>query len=157
MFAIDPTLTHVAARREQVVAVIESVNQPNVAIPGKPPQGAQAFVCGVRNANATFSIFVYFLLSQGREPVVYAYDQSQFPLQGYRDAEAEALQFVESMGFMMENVNFRNQPPAQQDEIMQRIPAFAPPAPTAPAAAAEGTPGAADQDRLALARLLSAF
>src|SRR5579863_2213388 len=102
MFEIDAKLTHLPARREQVVAVIESVNQPHVAIPGKNPQGVQAYLCGLRNANASFSIYIYLLLSENKEPVVYTYDQPQFALEAYRQAEAEALQFVESMGFMME-------------------------------------------------------
>ncbi len=156
MFAIDSKLTHLGAKREQIVAVIESVNQPHVAIHGKAPQGVQAYVCGVRNANATFSLYIYLLLAETREPVVYVYDQPQFPLEAYRDAEAEALQFVESMGFMMENLNFRNQSTQLQEELLARIPAFA--APTVKAAAQAGPAGAEGPDRsLDLARLLSAF
>ncbi|MHB8419190.1 MAG: hypothetical protein ACYDCL_14030 [Myxococcales bacterium] len=156
MFSIDPKLSYVATRREQIVAVIESVNQPHVAIPGKNPQGVQAYVCGLRNQNATFSIYVYLLLSETKEPVLYVYDQPQFALEAYREAEAEALQFVESMGFMMENLNFRNQSTQIQEDLLGRIPAFAPPAPKP--VAAEGAPGGAGADQaLDLARLLSAF
>lgn len=156
MFSIDANLAYLTTRREQVVAVIESVNQPHVAIPGKTPQGVTAYVCGVRNANATFSIFIYLLLAETKEPVVYVYDQPQFALEAYREAEGEALQFVESMGFMMENLNFRNQSTQVQEELLARIPAFA--APAAKAAPADGAPGAQAPDRsLDLARLLSAF
>jgi hypothetical protein len=156
MFSIDPSLTYISGRREQIVAVIESVNQPHVAIPGKNPQPVQAYLCGLRNANASFSIYIYLLLSETKEPVVYTYEQAQFPLEAYREAEAASLQFVESMGFMMENLNFRNQSAEIQEELLKRIPAFA--APVAKAAPAADTETAqSNDDGLKLARLLSAF
>jgi hypothetical protein len=154
MFSIEAKLTHLPATREQVVAVLESINQPHVVLPGKAPQSAQAYVCGLRNQNASFSVFVYLLLKQTQEPVVYLGKDRQFPLEHYRQAEADAITFVESMGFMMENTHFRNQPPDAQEELLKRIPAFNPPV----APGATGGPGEAkgeDGDRLA--RLLAAF
>lgn len=154
MFAIDFKLTHIAAVREQIVAIIESVNQPHVAIPGKSPQPAKGYVTGVRNSNATFSIYVYLVMSVAQETVIYANAQSQFPLEAYREIETEALNFVESMGFMMENVNFRNQPREAQDELMVRLPLFRPP--TAVAMVVEESAGL-DERAQNLARLLGAF
>ena len=59
MFQPEPSITRVPAPREQVVAVVESINQPQVSIPGKaaaarvrPPPRA----CGT--PNGTFSIYV---------------------------------------------------------------------------------------------------
>jgi hypothetical protein len=154
MFSVEAKLTHLPATRDQVVAVLESINQPHVVLPGKAPQAAQAYVCGLRNPNASFSVFVYLLLKQTQEPVVYLGQERQFPLEHYRQAEADAITFVESMGFMMENTHFRNQPPEAQEELLKRIPAFSPP--VAPAAAGgTGEAGAEDADRLA--RLLAAF
>jgi len=154
MFAIDPTLTHVDATREQVVAIIESVNQPQVGIPGKSPQVAQAFVTGVRNPNASFSIYVYLLLRQEHEAVIFTHPRGQFALEAYREIESEALHFVESMGFMMENVNFRNQATAAQDELMMRLPVFTPIAQTE--AVGESADSHSESSRK-LARLLGAF
>ena len=154
MFSVDPELTHIDAAREQVVAIIESVNQPHVAIPGQQPQAAQAFVAGIRNANASFSLYVYLLLTAIQEPVIYASAQRQFPLESYREFETEALNFVESMGFMMENVNFRNLAPDGQEELLGRLPIFAP-------IASEVAPleeeGAVSEQGQRLARLLGAF
>ena len=154
MFSIDPAIERLPAKRENVVAIIESVNQPHVGIPGKTPQPAKAYVCGLRNSNATFSLFVFMLLTKTNETVVYVFHERQFPLESYRDAEADALQFVESMGFMVENLNFRNQPAGIQEELLQRIPAFAA-APVAPPAPPAVAPGEAPGERLA--RLLAAF
>jgi hypothetical protein len=41
------------------------------------------------------------------------------------------------MGFMLDNLNFRNLAHAQQLETMKRVPAFQPPRPVAPAETAE--------------------
>jgi hypothetical protein len=154
MFSIDETQTHIPATREQVVAVLESINQPHVVLPGKAPQAAQAYLCGLRNPNATFSVFVYLLLKQSHEPVIYLGTERQFPLEHYREAEAEAITFVESMGFMMENTHFRNQPAEAQEDLLKRIPAFSPPAAIAPTA---GSSEAKTEDADRLARLLAAF
>ena len=154
MFAIDPTLTHVDAARDQVVAIIESVNQPQVGIPGKSPQVAQAWVAGVRNPNASFSIYVYLMLRQEYEAVVFIHPRAEFPLEAYREIESEALHFVESMGFMMENVNFRNLAPTSQDELLSRIPIFAPI--ESGEAAIEEAPEVSERGQR-LARLLGAF
>jgi Tfp pilus assembly protein PilF len=50
----------------------------------------------------------------------------------YQAEEAEALSFVESMGFIMDNLNFRGRPPEEQDELIRTTPAFQrePPAPS---------------------------
>ena len=136
------------------MAIIELVNQPHVAIPGKQPQPAQAFVTGVRNANASFSLYVYLLLANDQDAVVYAFAQRQFALETYREVETEALNFVESMGFMMENVNFRNLEPDAQEELLGRLPIFAP-IPAEEAAVEEA--GDVSERGQRLARLLGAF
>jgi hypothetical protein len=136
-----------------VVAIIESVNQPQVGIPGKSPQVAQAFVTGVRNSNTSFSIYVYLLLRQEHEAVIFTHPRGEFPLDAYREIESEALHFVESMGFMMENVNFRNQSTAAQDELMMRLPVFAP----IEKAETVDEAGGAGESSQKLARLLGAF
>jgi len=45
-------------------------------------------------------------------------------MESYHDIELEALQFVESMGFMVDNLNFRNLTVDQRDELMQHLPLF---------------------------------
>ncbi len=161
MFEPDPTLTSVAATREQVVALVESINQPQVAISGKPPQAVQGHLCGLRNANGTFSIYVSLHLPKTGENVVYVHPRRQLTPEEYRAAEAEGLHFLESMGFMLDKVDFRSLAPALQDETLRRVPMFS--GPRAPAAASPAlTPApaaqpAVDGDAARLARLLASF
>lgn len=157
MFVPDPSITHLSATREQVAAVIESINQPQVSVPGKAPQAVIGHLCGVRNANGTFSIFVGLHLPRSGENVVYVHDRRQLTVEEYRQVEIEGLQFLESMGFMLDNLNYRNLTPEVQEQTLRRIPLFSPQrAVTAVAApAAGGRAGPADPARLA--RLLASF
>lgn len=135
MFRPEPSITHLPVTREQVVAVVESINQPQVSVPGKPPQVVSGHLCGVRNANGTFSIYVGLHLARSGENVVYVNEHAQLGVDDYRTVEIEGLHFLESMGFMLDNLNFRSLSPSLQVEIFERIPLFHPPRPPAPAAA----------------------
>jgi hypothetical protein len=173
VFTPEPSLTHVPATREQVVAVVVSINQPQVSIPGKAAQGCFGHLCGVRNGNGSLSIFVGLHLPKSGENVIYLDERRQLTTADeYRQVELEGLQFLESMGFMLDNLNFRNLAPAVQDETLARIPVFFPPRPPA-AAPAAGAPAAspapaaptasaaparlAPADAARIARLLSSF
>jgi hypothetical protein len=127
VFEPDPSILFIPASREQVVALVESINQPQVSIPGKEPQAVQGFLCGLRNPNGTFSIYVSLYLAKTQENVVYASDRREVGMEEYRDVEIEGLHFLESMGFMLDNLNFRNLAHPQQVETLKRVPAFQPP------------------------------
>ncbi len=156
MFKPEPGVTFVPTTREQVVAIVEGINQPQVSIPGKPSQQVSGHLCGIRNGNGSFSIYVGLFLPSPGENVVYVHDRRQLTADEYPDVEVEALQFLESMGFMLDNLNFRNLSPEAQAETLKRIPLFTrtPGAalPTGPVAA---RPAATDAARVA--RLLSSF
>jgi hypothetical protein len=137
VFEPDPSIRFIPATREQVVALVESINQPQVSIPGKTPQSVQGFLCGLRNPSGTFSIFVSLHLPRTGENVVYLHPRRELAVEEYREVELEGLHFLESMGFMLDNLNFRNLAHAQQLETMKRVPAFQPPRPPAPAEATD--------------------
>ncbi len=154
MFQPEPTLTWIPAQRETVVAIVESINQPQVSIPGKASQQVFGHLVGVRNPNATFSIYVGLHLPKTGENVLYVHSRRQLTVEEYRDVEVEGLQFLESMGFMLDNLNFRNLAADAQEKTLKRIPLFSQPRPAAEAAAA-AAPAAQDPSRLG--RLLASF
>ncbi len=124
MYEIHPELKSIQTSNDQIVAIIESINNPMVAAAGKPLEPAKAFIMGVRNASGLFSVYVYLHLLQSKECLIYLHDPAEIPMESYHDIELEALQFVESMGFMVDNLNFRNLPDDQRNELMQRLPLF---------------------------------
>jgi hypothetical protein len=155
VFNPDASITWVPALREQIVAVVESINQPQVSIPGKPSQQVFGHLVGVRNGNATFSIYVTLHLPKSGENVVYVHDRRQLTVEEYRDVEIEGLQFLESMGFMLDNLNFRNLSAEVQEQTVKRIPLFSQPRPPGEVTAVTAGPGGADPARVA--RLLASF
>lgn len=158
MFQPDPRTTHVPATREQIVSLVESINQPQVSIPGKPPQAVKGHLCGVRNSNGTFTVFVSLHLPKTGENVVYQHEKRQVTAQEYQAVETEGLQFLESMGFMLDNLNFRNMAPALQEATLQRMPMFGAARPPPPPDRSAPKPDrAAPKDLGRLARLLASF
>lgn len=157
MFKPEPSMQRVDAAREQVVALVESINQPHVSLPGKPAEPVTGHLCGVRNANGTFSLFLVMHVPRTGENVVYVHERGALSAEEYRAVEAEGLQFLESMGFMLDNLNFRNLAPAAQEETLRRIPAFSPPRPPPLAPATGPARGPSPADAARVARLLASF
>ena len=151
MFEPDPGIRFIPATREQLIALVESINQPQISIPGKAPQAVQGYLCGLRNPNGSFSIFVALFLPKSGENVVYTHPRRELSLEEYREVEIEGLHFLESLGFMLDNLNFRNLGAAQQGETLKRVPVFHP-----PGGAPAGAEGAEPRGGLArVARLLA--
>jgi hypothetical protein len=142
-------MASVAAAREHVVALVESINQPQISVPGKPPQAVQAWLCGVRNAGGSRSVYAALHLLESDEAAIYVHEPRQLSTDAYIAAEAEGLQFLESMGFILEDLNFRSMAPEQQDRALARVQALA-----RPSAAARGARPAGPD---ALARLLASL
>ncbi|HET9553292.1 MAG TPA: hypothetical protein VFP50_10020 [Anaeromyxobacteraceae bacterium] len=155
MFTPEPSIQFVPATREQVVALIEGINQPQVSIPGKAPQSVSAHLCGLRNANGSFSIFVGLHLPKSGENVIYLHGKRQLTAEEYRAVQDEGLHFLESMGFMLDNLNYRNMAAALQDETLKRIPLFWPPRAAGAAEKSAADKTAAEAGRVA--RLLASF
>ncbi len=133
MYSIDERLRGLPAVKDQVVQLYQSLNAPHLAIPGRKAGPATAFVLGLRGPSG-FAVFVYLYLQQSGESAVYVPSNGTVPAEQFQGEELEALGFVESMGFMMDNLNFRGRPPDEQDAIIRTMPVFMrdppPPAPT---------------------------
>ena len=157
MFRPDPTIAFVAAVREQVVALIESINQAQISIPGKQPQAAHGHLCGLRNPNGSFSAFVGLYLPESAENVVYAREPREFPREQYLEAEAEGVHFLESMGFMLDNLNFRSLAVEVQESTLKRVPLFSSQKKPVARTGAPEPNGSSAQRQGALARFLAGF
>lgn len=123
MFAVDERIRGVPATREKIASLHQSINTPHLAIPRKQAGPAQAFVLGVRVAKG-FRVLVYLYLVETADCAVYLSDKSCPTTEEYENQAGEALSFVESMGFMMDDLHFGNQPPEQQDELLRTLPVF---------------------------------
>ena len=114
----------IKASKEQIVAIIESINKPMVAAAGKPLEATKAYILGMRQSSGLYSIYVYLHLVHSKECLIYLHDPGEIAMEAYHETEVDALQFVESMGFMVDNCNFRNLTPEQQQELIDQMPIF---------------------------------
>jgi hypothetical protein len=157
MFTIEPRIRYLPATREQVVSIIASLNRPHIGVPGKAAQEVQAYVVGIKSNTGNLTAFVYLFLTESHEPVVYIDpDHLRVSLDDFAAAEAEAVAFVESMGFMLENLNFGSLPPEQQNELLVTVPCFQPESKANPAGESKHAERV-DPPQVRLARFLAAF
>ena len=151
MLKVDINLTHVVTTKDRVLSVYESINMPLVSIPNIGTATTQAFVIGVRNEHGSYTVLVVLRQSENDANLVYVSDPYTLTAEQYRYEEAEGLRFVESMGFLMNDVAFRGIDPAGQDAYLDKTPVFsvpgrAKPEPTMDLTEVEDDPGDAVPD-----------
>jgi hypothetical protein len=124
VFAVDPTFAHLAARREQVLVLIQSINALSVKVPGFPTSPAMGYIVGwdVGSGNASAAIYMYF--SEKQQSVTYLYDPRVFSLTELPQVTEEAVEFLESMGFMLDDTAYGTRKPEEQVALMERTPLF---------------------------------
>jgi hypothetical protein len=112
--------------------------------------------------NGGYGIFCYLLLLDTNRPIIYLSNPPEVSFDQYGMLESDAIQFAESMGFLLDNLNFRAQPPEVQARLAQELPFFRDQIPrsrranTGPAPV-PGVGGGAPPDTGSVARLLSSF
>lgn len=139
MYSIDERLRGLPAVKDQVVQLYQSLNQPHLAIPNRKAGPASAFVLGLRGPSG-FAVFVYLYMPQSGESAVYVPSNGTVPAEQFQSEEAEALGFVESMGFIMDNLNFRGRPADEQETLIRTAAVFQRDPPPPQDAAAPGQP-----------------
>jgi hypothetical protein len=119
---VDKKLTILPVTLDSLVRVSRSVNQVSLAIPGHDAENAQAFVVGHRQPSGAFSIFVYILLDESATPVVYVSNGPPVAQAQFASLEGEAMAFVESMGFMLDNLHFETHPVEEKRQLFTEFP-----------------------------------
>jgi hypothetical protein len=183
VFRPEPRIPFVPALREQVLALVGSINQPQISVPGRAAEPASGHLCVLRNGNGSVSVFVGFHLLLSGVNVVYVHEPPQLAAAAAGDARQEAIQLLESMGFMLDDLRFEALAPAAQEELLRKVPLFSPagpapapvaaaapkaapprpapavaaPAPAPAAAPAPASPAASGAASVALGRLLASF
>jgi type IV pilus assembly protein PilF len=137
MFNVDDRIKSLPVTRDQVVSLFQSINTPHLAVPGRKAGPAQCYVVTLRGPTG-HGVFVYLYLPESDDQAVYVSERRAVPPELAAEEEGDAMAFAESMGFMMDNTNFPNFPPEEQDAYMAQLPVFQrdrgtrPPQPVAP-------------------------
>jgi hypothetical protein len=156
MFIYDERIRGIPAAREQVVSIHTSLNRPHLAIPGKQAGPAQAFVVSLRGQSG-FAVFVYLYLAESSDSAVYLSQRRKLSQAELPAEESDALSFVESMGFIMDNLNFAQLPMSEQDGVVRTMPVFFKDPKAVPKASGGPAPAKQADPARALGRLFSSF
>jgi hypothetical protein len=158
MFTHLPGRLSLGVSPEAVVAIIESINTPNISIPELGTEPTKAYLVGVATPAGGYGIFCYLLFMETNTPIVYISNPPEVPFEQYGALESDAIQFAESMGFILDNMNFRAQPGDVQARIIEQVPFFRDQHPRRRGTQPTAIPGVGQQtDALLVARLLSSF
>jgi hypothetical protein len=166
MFQLLPGRPVLPLTADAVVAVIESINTPQVSIPDAGSEPAKTFLVSCLVPSGNICLFWYLLYLETNRPLLYVAEVGEMAIQSYPQVESNAISFVEGMGFMLDNLHFRNRPPAEQISMLQAFPFAREQLQRTPSAVRAGAVGALSSidglderstQRQSLLRLLSAF
>lgn len=124
MFLQVPDRQSLGVHPDQVVAIIESINAPNVAVPGHGTGPTKCYIVGVRFPSGTFTVFIYMHVLDAGVAAIFAHEPFEIRLEDYPHLEESAIHFAESMGFMLDNMNFRARSPDDQANLVASLPIF---------------------------------
>lgn len=116
------------SQEKDVVSVLHSINEPKVAAAERPAEPTRAFICTFQLMPDEVNIRVILYLTRSRVSLVYVSEEGPCPVARRKETEAEALDFVESMGFMMDNMNLAKLSPADRKTALKELPIFEVPA-----------------------------
>lgn len=157
MFTPLPGRLSLGIRPETVVAVIESINTPNISIPDVGTEPTKGYLVGFATPAGGYGIFCYLLFLDSNTPIIYISNPPEVAFEQYAILESDAIQFAESMGFMLDNMNFRAQPAAAQAQLVQTLPFFRDQHPGRKRTQPGAMPGVGVNEHELVARLLSSF
>ncbi|TYO98816.1 hypothetical protein EDC39_105185 [Geothermobacter ehrlichii] len=152
MFRQDPNRTRLGIPAQQVLRLEESISDAQVSVPGYPSQMARAYLCVFQTGSGLRVTVVLHLLTSNR---LVFFLNSGGPL-GKDDAcrvLGEGMQFAESLGFMLGNLDFHRLSPAERQELWNSLPlekGLAAASPSRPASAAERENGPSVEEPPAL-------
>jgi len=107
-----------------ITSLIQSLNTPLVAAGQYPAENVQSWILTRGASGSAAEVFVYFHLTESNQAVLYRWDGGPVPGPNLEQVVEEAMGFCESMGFMMDNLNFGQLPPDKRGELLQKLPPF---------------------------------
>ena len=124
MFSIASDIKYIEASPEEILELYRSTNESLVQIPGLQGETSEAFLISL-NRRGNLEIYLFFFLKESIKGVVYRYTEP-VTKSNYLDVRNQGLYFLESMGFIMENTDFRKLPEKEKVSLMESLPPFHP-------------------------------
>jgi hypothetical protein len=105
-----------------LVSVLHSINEPKIGLEGFTPQRAKAYICTLQHDGDTFLLHVFLYLPEPNSYVSYGLNEGAFAAEKHKFVEEKALDFLERMGFMMDNLNIQNLSIQEREEVLRQVP-----------------------------------
>lgn len=124
MFVFSPALAAVPLDLDSILELHISVNQPAIAAEGLDAQEACAYFISGRGPEGV-AAYIYMHMLTSKKALIYEWD-APIDKSEYPEIHAAAVQFIESMGFMMDDLAFRRMPPEERERVAGSMPIFKP-------------------------------
>lgn len=133
--------------RHPTILLLRSLNLSKVAAPdGEGAVDCFAFLIEYEAPRDEVGLLIGFYMVEPNELLFYAHEQNPVDLEQSSEIEEEARQFVESMGFMMDDIQFQGMPVRKRDSIRAVLPFFYPDCDSYRAAFQEGLASRLDDE-----------
>ncbi len=123
MFETDTTKNYVQTRPEEVIDIHSSINRAMIAPEGRSTEPAQAFIASIYKEGA-YEVYIFLHLTNLNEGILYSWDEGAAPAEQIPGIYRAALEFTESMGFMMDDLKYRGKGPEEKVETFEEVPMF---------------------------------
>lgn len=126
MFKLLNNISLVALQRQHVLSIHESSNAISVRVAGLPTEPASAYVVAWEERVGLGSVVCALHFREGARIAAYCDEPKIFPIGDLPERLAQAIQFAESMGYMIEDTGFDTLSVSEQDALMAASPLFHP-------------------------------
>lgn len=121
MFRWHKEMDRLAVPARRVLRLHRSLNRIQVALPGFPSQEATAYLCGFSSGQGV-RVAAVLELHVSRRLAVYLNDQGEVADRKAGAVFSEGVGFAESMGFMLDDLNFQKLPPEEREVLWASLP-----------------------------------
>jgi len=123
MFELDNMQTWVETQADHVIDIYNSINRSTVAPPDRVPESAQSYIATVYRDGA-YEVCIYLYLTASNEGLIYRWSEGAVPADRVNDLYQAAFQFSESMGFMMDDMRYREKSAEEKEQTFAQVPMF---------------------------------
>jgi hypothetical protein len=123
MFEQDTERTFIEARPEEVLDIYTSINRSTVAVPDRAPEPSQAFIASVYKGNL-YHAYIYLWLATSNSGLIYRWSEGGVRGDVLNSVYQAAFEFTESMGFMLDNLHYRDKGQEDKAQLFAEVPMF---------------------------------
>lgn len=111
-------------RLGSLLSVFQSANEEEITLGQRGKSAAKAYIYAYEDAPETYAVEVFFFVKSLEKGFRYTYEKGAVPRFRLRIVEDQALEFVESLGFMMDNMQIHGLAPQQRHDLIGALPMF---------------------------------